>query len=274
MSQKILEDYKQYLQEMELADTTVKSYVKEAKNLLLYAGDSKLDKALVIAYKAMLEQKGFQVGTVNWKIIAINRFLRYYGKNDSTVKTKKCQRRQSIENIITEEDYRRLTEYAMQTGRLKYYLIMRTMALTGIRVGELKYVTVEAVWKGYTKVNNKGKIREIYLPDSLTMQLKEYCKGCEIAEGVVFRGKGTQPISRKAIWKMLIFLGESLEIDRRKVHPHSFRHYFALSYMKKYSNLFELADILGHSSLETTRIYTTASIEQKRKRMEELDNLI
>lgn len=273
MSEELLENYRQYLREMELADSTVKSYVKEAEALLAFAGGRRLEKALLIAYKAKLEQKGYRVNTINLKIVAVNRYLRYCGENDCVVKTKKCQRRQSIENVICEEEYRRMTDYALQSGREKYYYIMKTMALTGIRVGELKYITVEAVCRGYTRVYNKGKIREIYLPDCLTTILREYCANQGITQGVVFRGKGDQPVSREAVWKMLTHLADCLGIDRKKVHPHSFRHFFALSYMNRYSNLFELADILGHSSLETTRIYTTASIEQKRRRMEELDIL-
>lgn len=173
--------------------------------------------------------------------------------------------------MITEKEYKMLLDYARESGREKYYLIMKVIALTGIRVSELQYITVEMLDKGYVQVFNKGKAREIYLPDNLISPLHAYCESKDIRSGPVFRGNTGAPISRTAVWKMLKHMSDMVGIDKDKVYPHSFRHFFALSYMEHFSNIFELADILGHSDLSVTRIYATTSIEQKRKRMNCLD---
>ena len=164
-----------------------------------------------------------------------------------------------------------LLDYAKESGRQKYYLIMKVIALTGIRVSELRYITVEMLDKGYVQVFNKGKAREIYLPDRLIPLLRAYCDKEDIRNGAIFRGTTGAPISRTAVWKMLKHMSDMVGIDKDRVYPHSFRHFFALSYMEHFSNIFELADILGHSDLSVTRIYAATSIEQKRKRMNCLD---
>lgn len=263
--------YQRELVEQELAESTIRTYMRQAERFVRYVGERKLTRRIVLAYKKQLQEKGYRAGTVNLAVIAVNRYLRFCGEDGCTVKTKRQQGRKSLENVISESEYKQLLLYAQESGREKYYLIMRTLALTGIRVGELKYITVEMLSDGYTLVHNKGKTREIFVPDALARQIASYCEREKIWKGAVFRGCGENPIGRTAVWKMLQHLADMAGVDKRKVHPHSFRHFFALSYMKHFSNIFELADILGHSSLETTRIYTAASIEQKRERMGMLD---
>lgn len=270
MIQKIPE-FRQHLVNEELSESTIRSYIKAAEDFSQYLDNRKLDKQIMVEYKKTLLERGYKVSTMNLYIIAVNKFVHFCGKEEYSIKTNRYQRSRSIENVIDERDYRLLMEYAMATGREKYYFIMKTMAITGIRVGELKYITVEALNRGYTQVYNKGKIREIYIPDCLIHQLYQYCETEGIHHGIIFKGNTEQPISRTAVWKMLKHLAEMVGIKKEKVYPHSFRHFFALSYMKDFSNIFELADILGHSNLETTRIYTTASIAQKRERMGKLD---
>ena len=270
MEQK-MNKYENFLREAELSESTISSYMRAVKDFNAFLGERNLEKQVVLEYKKYLQQKGNQSSTMNLYIIAINKFVRYCGEKQAVIKTVKCQSQKSLDNIINEDDYKKLLQYAVRAGQDKYYLIMKTMAVTGIRVSELRYITKNALERGYTRVNNKGKIREIYLPESLTEQLTGYCRKEGICEGVIFRGNSKQPISRNAVWKMLRKLADKGGEDQKKVFPHSFRHFFALSYMKKFSNIFELADILGHANLETTRIYTTASIEQKRQRLEQLD---
>lgn len=160
-----------------------------------------------------------------------------------------------------------MLDYAKRTGRKKYYMLMRVLAGTGIRVGELKYITVEAVRAGNTDVYNKGKLREIFVPNELSEALLEYCREEQIHTGILFEGSKGEAISRNAVWQMLTKLAVRAGVDKRKVNPHSFRHLFAKTYMSKYGNLAELGDILGHSNLETTRIYTITTVEEKRERM-------
>jgi site-specific recombinase XerD len=267
-----LEEYANYLYQEELSESTIEIYMREAKRFLEYVGERELSKMLLIEYKKYMQDKNYSVKTVNQHIIAVNRYLKYCGHGDYVITTNRIQKNTSVNNVIDDSDYRKMLKYTKDTGDDKYYAIMKTLAITGIRVSELKYITVENIDLGHIAVNNKGKVRDIYIPDCLIDILKKYCVRSHIIEGNIFTGKKGNPISRMAVWSKINNIARRAGIEKRKGHPHSFRHYFALLYMKNYANLFELADILGHSSLETTRIYAMATVEDKRKRMEKLDN--
>ena len=263
--------FQYYLEKQELSPATIRIYMRYIRKFIRYLDGRTITKQNVMAYKGMLLESGYKIATVNLSIIAVNKFIRFSGKENCIVKTKKYQKARSLENVITGEDYKMLLDYAKESGRQKYYLIMKVIALTGIRVSELRYITVEMLDKGYVQVFNKGKAREIYLPDRLIPLLRAYCDKEDIRNGAIFRGTTGAPISRTAVWKMLKHMSDMVGIDKDRVYPHSFRHFFALSYMEHFSNIFELADILGHSDLSVTRIYAATSIEQKRKRMNCLD---
>lgn len=264
-----IEEYQEKLKNEELTDSTVRLYVREARFLLEWSGYNLRSKRQVIQYKKKLEDR-YSVATVNLKVIAVNRYLSFCGRPDWRLRQKKLQKSRSLETVITETEYRVLEEYLLLTGQKKYYAILKTLASTGIRVSELQYITVEHVRKGYAKIENKGKVREIYISDSLGRIVLGYCREAGISGGAVFCGNQGLPISRVAVWKKINQMAEKTGIPKEKLHPHSFRHYFALRYMDRYNNLFELADILGHSSLETTRIYLSSSIEDKRRRLDDL----
>lgn len=268
---KNLTDYKSYLIGQELSDATITVYMRVAKEFLHFVGQRNIDKWIVLDYKKKMEDSALAVTTMNQHIIAVNRYLRFCGYSECAVKTYRIQRQTSLSNVIDDEDYQKMLVYVMEKQDDKYYAIMKTLALTGIRVSELAYLTVSNIAKGHIVVRNKGKVREIFLPDCLVTILKEFCVKYGITEGCIFRGNAGKPISREAVWEKINRIAAKAGIDRKKAHPHSFRHYFALLYLKKYSNMFELADILGHASLETTRIYAMATVEDKRKRMEQLD---
>lgn len=268
---KELEEYRTFLHENELSERTQEIYILHAGRFLAWLDERKLTKQEVMQYKDIIIRNGRKTATVNLAIMALNRYLRYAGYEDCTVHALKAQKLQCPDNILSQTEYRRMMSYARQTGQEKYYCIMRTLALTGIRVSELSGCTVEAVGNGGFEVENKGKRRNVYLPRKLTGDLRQYCMREHIDGGVIFRGSTGQPISRTAVYKMLVRLAQRAGVPWEKAHPHSFRHLFAITYMQKYSNLTELADILGHSSMETTRIYTTTSAEDKRRRMNELD---
>lgn len=265
----VIKKYEKELIQQELSQNTIHAYLEAVKEFLIFASQKEITKELFICYKSELERK-YAVNTSNLKIIAINKFLKFSGYANCTVKTLKYQKRGSLENVIDNVEYRKLLAYAKSRKNKKYYMIIRTLAMTGIRINELKYVTVEAARKGFAIVKNKGKHREIYLPDELQTALLEYCKQADIVSGVIFLGNKGCAISREAVWRALKRYARRAGIDEANVYPHSFRHHFALVYMEKYSNLLELADILGHSSLTTTRIYTSSSMEDKRRRMGDL----
>lgn len=265
-----IEGYKAYLFRKELSAGTEEIYVRQARVLLDFLDGRAITKEEMIAYKKYLSEKGLAVSTLNLYIVAANSYLKYAGYWECRVKAKRVQRRKSLENVISIEEYNRMLAYAKESGREKYYYIMKTMALTGIRVSELKFFTVEILNQEVITVNNKGKIREVYLPDKLLKELRSYCKKVHIEEGIIFKGNKTGQISRMGVYKMLTHMADMLGIPKEKAHPHSFRHLFAITYMNRYGNISELSDILGHASLETTRIYAATSIQEKRQKMETL----
>lgn len=268
---KELEAFREYLHCEELSVRTQEIYLLHVKRFLAWLDGRELTKYEVMDYKEMIVKSGSKTATVNLLITAVNRYLKFAGHEDCTVRALRVQKAQCPDNILSMDEYRRMTTYARQIGQEKYYCIMRTLALTGIRVSELAGCTVEAVGQGSFEVESKGKRRNVYLPYKLTGDLKHYCEEAHIDNGVIFLGKHGSPISRVAVYKMLVRMAQRAGVPWEKAHPHSFRHLFAITYMQKYSNLPELADILGHSSLETTRIYTATTAEDKRRRMNELD---
>ncbi len=262
--------YAEYLMECELAARTRELYLQEAEKLERYMGKDKVTKKKLLGYKKRLEASGYAPTTLNQRIVAVNRYLHYSGYGDCVLKTNRLQSRQSLNGILTKREYQMLLDYARESGREKYYVLVRTLAMTGIRIGELKFFTVEALEKQFIQVTGKKKTREIYLPDRLIEELKVYCSYAGIKNGVIFQGRAGEPIHRTTVYKMLVRLADMTGVPKEKVHPHSFRHLFALTYMENYSNLFELADLLGHSSLETTRIYARSTMEKKRQRIDRL----
>lgn len=260
--------YEEELERQNLAASTIRTYVHSARQFIEFTGGQAFSGRLVREYGHFMEQRHFKASTINLNLIAINKFLRFCHCEDCTVKVERLPQRQSLSHVLEPEDYHKLLRRAKQSGREKYYLLMKTLAKTGIRISELRYITVEACAQGVTQVHNKGRFRDVYLPDGLIAELREYCGREHIKSGSIFIGNKGMPVSRKAVWKMLKKLAAEAGVDECKVHPHAFRHYFSLSYMNQYGNIFELADFLGHVSVETTRIYSKSTVEQKRRRLD------
>ncbi len=267
---KDMREYAEYLFEKELSEGTISIYVRQAHLLLAYLDGRSITRKEMIQYKRHLGEKDRKVSTTNLYIVAVNSYLKYAGFAHCTIKTERLQKSRCLENVISMEEYRKMLSYAKESGRSKYYYILRVLVFTGIRISELSSLTVEVLSLGKFTVGNKGKTRVVYLAPKLIDELMEYCKMEKIQQGVIFTGKDRQPISRVAVYKMFIFLADMTGIEKKKAHPHSFRHLFAVTYMKQYADLTGLADILGHSSLETTRIYTATTAEEKRSRLNEL----
>lgn len=267
---KQLKGYEEYLFQRELSEGTIGIYTRQAAILLAYLDGRTVTKKEMIAYKNHLMERNRKVSTTNLHIVAANNYLKYAGYEECTIKTSRLQKSRCLENVISMEEYRRILLYAKESGRLKYYYIIKVLAFTGMRISELSSLTVEALAPGRFAVGSKGKTRDIYLSTQLAEELSVYCREEQIEAGVIFTGKGGNPIGRTAVYKMLVHLADMTGIEKKKAHPHSFRHLFAVTYMERYANLTELADLLGHSSLETTRIYTVTSAEEKRKRLDGL----
>lgn len=267
---KEIRKYAEYLKTEELAEKTIQIYLQGAERLRRYLSNKRITKGKIVEYKKSLIAAGYKPTTCNLHIVAVNRYLKYTGYTNCMLKTLRIQTRHSLDNMLTIEEYQMLLCYARESGREKYYMILRTLAMTGIRVSELKFFTVEILDKKVIMVTGKQKVREICLPEKLVQELKRYCLINGIRKGSIFRGNKEQPISRIAVYKMLVKMGDMVGIEKGKVHPHSLRHLFAVTYMEHYGNLFELADLLGHSSLETTRIYARSTAKEKGQRINEL----
>lgn len=269
-TQEKMNQYAQYLIQRELAENTRIVYLRQAKLFLDFMEGRDITKQDTLAYKQNLIAGGKSPASVNLYITALNCYLRYEGMDNCSVKTVRYQRSKCPDNIISVKEYRRMLLCARQCGYQKYYCIMRTLAMTGIRISELSGCTIEALHHGKFVICGKGRMREIYLPEKLVAELKSYCIETQITSGAIFLGNKNKPISRNAVYKMLHHVADLEGIPRQKVHPHSFRHLFAITYLKQYADLPELADIMGHSSLETTRIYTRNTSDERRKRINKL----
>lgn len=262
-------EYEEYLQSMELSRQTICPYVSQARRFEAYLNGRDINIEIVNGYIDNVVT-GHCPGTVNTYIIAMNHYLDFKGCREYKRKTRRIQQKQSLNNVLTKEEYKVLLEYAKESDRKKYYLIMRLLAGTGMRISELLSVTVEMIKKNHITVYNKGKYREIYFADSLRTEVLSYCRIENITDGIIFNGRKGGAMNRHSVWEMLKKMADMTGIPAEKVYPHSFRHLFAKTFMQKYGNLAELASILGHSSLEITRIYTLSSAEEKRKEIEQL----
>lgn len=264
-----LRKYREYLESQSLSPQTVEMYHREALCLEQYFRSGRPKKKQVQQFITDIREN-HKISTVNGYTVAVNRYLKWMNREDCCVKTKRVQSNWNLENVISFEEYKRLIHYTKEKGNEKYYLLIRVLGKTGIRISELRYITVEALEQDNMVIYGKGKYRLIYLTGDMVEELKEYCRKMQICSGCIFLGNRNMPISRSAVWQMLQKMAEATGIPRKKVHPHSFRHLFAKTYMEKYGNISELADILGHSGLEITRIYLTTTREEKLGRIKEL----
>lgn len=236
--------------------------------------DISLTKQTTMAYKEYLYKLNPRPKTssINTWIIELNKFLKWLELKDLTIKKIKTQTKTSTEEVLSISDYKRLLRYSKKTNNMKLYYIMKVLAMTGIRISELKYFTVENIKSNYISAFNKGKERDIIIRQDLARELRKYCKENKIKEGHIFKGlKDDSLPAYSTIWRQLKKVAGASRVNKNKVHAHSFRHLFAQVFLNEYSdNITELADILGHNSLETTRLYTRTSNTQKKNKLEKL----
>ncbi len=270
----IIKDFKLYMYEEERSDNTIEKYMRDIRFFGEWLQGRSIDKSVVIEYKKELCGK-YAVKSVNSILSSVNAFFVFMGWYDLKVKTLKIQRRIFADKSkeLTKEEYERLLAAAKDRKNERLYYLMQTIASTGLRVSEIKYVTCEAVKAGQAVINCKGKIRQIFLPKKLCKMLKGYIKSRNIKNGSVFITRSGKPLDRCAIWKMMKDLCESAGVSKDKVFPHNFRHLFARTFYSLQKDIVRLADILGHSSVETTRIYTMESGTEHIKQLQKLDLL-
>lgn len=236
--------------------------------------DEEITKITTMAYKDYLYELDPRPKTssINTWIIELNKFLKWLKLDDLTIKKIKQQTKTSTEEVLNIIDYKRLLRISKKNGYNQLYYIMKVLAMTGIRISELKYFTVENIKSNYIVAFNKGKERNIIVRQDLARELKKYCRENKIKSGYIFKGKNKDKMpSASTVWRQMKKVAGKARIKKSKVHAHSFRHLFAQVFLNEYSNnITELADILGHNSLETTRLYTRSSNAQKKSKLEKL----
>lgn len=256
----LIRRYADHLREQERSVATIQKYAHDLTALLEYLQGEALTKALMIGWKEALSAD-HAPATVNSMLVAVNGFLRFMGWHALTVRLLKIQRPlfREEQRELSKAEYARLVDAAQRAGDERLALILQTICATGIRVSELRFISAEAVCSGRAEVCNKGKRRTVFLPDRLRRLLKAYLKKQKITAGAVFVTRTGRPLDRSNIWRAMKALCGNAGVEPSKVFPHNLRHLFAKAYYALEKDLARLADILGHSSINTTRIYTMES---------------
>ena len=270
-----IEEFKNHLISDEKSEATVERYMRDVTAYIAWRDGRKMSKELMIQYKVELVDK-YEPASVNTMLASLNAYFDYIGHSEYKVRNLKLQKTAYIEpkRDLTKEEYERLLKTAYDMGKHRIYYIMQTICSCGIRVSELRYITVEALKKGVAYISNKGKNRRVYIPDTLSMLLQPYILMKKIKSGSIFVTRTGKPIDRSNIWAEMKKLCKNAGVLASKVFPHNLRHLFARTYYKVHQDVVRLADILGHSSVNTTRIYTAESGEIHYKRIQILGLVI
>lgn len=256
-----LSDFAVYLRTDERSEGTIEKYLRDVRKFFCWLADKSLEKAQVSAWRAQLRSDGYTPETVNSMIVALNRFLDFIGCSDCRVRTLRIQRKlfRRQERELTRAEYERLVQTAERKGQQRLALLLEAITATGIRVSEVKYLTVEAARAGRAEIALKGKIRVILLPNKLCRKLLKYAKKQKTVSGEIFLTRNGKSLSRRQIWSEMKHLCKFAGVEASKVFPHNLRHLFATVFYQACKDIAKLADVLGHSSIETTRIYLVTS---------------
>ena len=272
LSASILADYDRWLRQEERADATREKYLRSIRTFAAWLGGAAVTKDVVTEWKSQLIKRHHAPSTVNTALDALNGLLRFLGWEDCRAKFLKVQHRifRAPERELTRAEYARLLAAAQSSGDTRLALLMESICATGIRVSEVKYLTVEAAQCGRAEIALKGKIRMILLPAKLCRKLLKYAKKQKIARGEIFLTTGGKGMDRRQIWSAMKRLCRRAGVAPSKVFPHNLRHLFATAYYRVYHDIVKLADMLGHSSIETTRIYLVESGAEHQRQLERL----
>ena len=271
ITEKLIATYRDYLKEEEKSENTVEKYIRDTTFFMRWLSGREVTKLLALEYKKELCKK-YAPASVNAAISSLNSFFCFMEWHEIRIKSLKIQRQifSAKDKELTKREYERLLTAAKSKKNERLYYLMQTICSTGIRVSELRYITTTVVNTGQAVINSKGKMRIVILPKELCKMLKEYIRENQIKNGSVFVSCNGNPLDRSHIWKMLKALCKTAGISKDKVFPHNFRHLFARTYYSQQKDVVRLADILGHSSIDTTRIYTVESGEIHRKQIQKL----
>lgn len=267
-----IREFSRYLREEERETATIDKYSRDVKDFFIWLKDREISRERMGEWRGYLLKAGRKPVTINGKLSALNKFLSFLGRNDCRIKYLKIQRRlfRSTEKQLSKQEYIQLLETAHSLGRERLALLMETICATGIRVSEVKYITAEAIRAGRTEIALKGKIRTILLPGKLCRKLKKYAGKRKIVSGEVFLTRNGKGMSRRQIWAEMKSLCEKAGVAPSKVFPHNLRHLFAQTFYRVCRDVAKLADVLGHSSIETTRLYLISTEAEHVRQMERM----
>lgn len=265
-----------YLKSEEKSENTIEKYMRDVRAFCAYVGEAEMTKETVIAYKNKLLSENYAARSVNSVLASINSLLSFLGWADLKVKSIKLQRQIYCpeEKELTKAEYIRLVNTAKQKGNERLNLLIQTICVTGIRVSELQYITVEAVKCNEAVVSLKGKTRSVFIVRELQKKLLRYAAEQKISSGAIFITRSGKPMSRTNIWREMKSLCVEAGVNPQKVFPHNLRHLFARTFYGIEKDIAKLADILGHSSINTTRIYIITTGNEHRQRMENMRLII
>ena len=268
--------YAQFLRQEERAPSTIQNYLRDIRFFLTWLDGRAVTKELVSGWKEHLLARKLAPATVNAKLAALNSLLGFLGLTDCRVKSVKLQHRvfRDASRELTKDEYRRLLSAAQRRGCDRLELLMETICATGVRVSEVRYITVEALQDLRADIALKGKVRSILLPQKLCRKLLKYAKRHRIVSGEIFRTSSGKPMSRGQIWREMKSICKEAGVAPSKVFPHNLRHLFATVFYKTCRDIVKLADLLGHSSIDTTRIYLMTTGAEHARQIEGLGLLL
>ena len=269
-----LTSFHDYLIREEKSEATIAKYIRDTKVFMRFVGDAEVTKEVTVSYKHFLENRGYALRSINSMLAALNCFLLFLNWSDCKVKTMRCQQQIycAEEKELSKAEYLRLLDASKSRPQL--HLILQTICSTGIRVSELQYFTVEAITHGEVTVRCKNKTRTILIPGKLKKRLLSYAAKCGIIRGQIFVTRNGKALDRSNIWAQMKRLCETANVNPSKVFPHNLRKLFARTFYTNEKDIAKLADILGHSSIDTTRIYIMTTGHEHRRKIERLGLVI
>lgn len=276
LTQNKISDFYTWLKSEEKSENTCDKYIRDVSAFFAFCGSEEITKETVVAYKNKLISENYAMRSINSMLAGLNSLFSFLGWANLKVKSIKLQRQIYCpeEKELTKQEYIRLVNTAKQKHNERLSLILQTICSTGIRVSELQFVTVEAARQGEAVVSLKGKTRTVFIVKELKQKLLRYAAEQKITSGSIFITRTGKPISRTNIWREMKNLCESAGVNPNKVFPHNLRHLFARTFYGIEKDIAKLADILGHSSINTTRIYIITTGDEHRKRMENMHLII
>lgn len=272
ITEKMLWELEETLRDEERSEATIEKYLCDVRQFQDWLKDRPLNRENVAAWKGALLSQGRAAGTVNGKLSALNALFRIIHREDCRVRFLKVQQRvfRDAERELTRVEFLRLVDAARNSGKLRLALILETICACGIRVSELRHITVNALKKGRAEVQMKGKLRIILIPKKLRQKLERYIRSEGIKNGSIFMTRTGSPISRRQIWGEMKTLCIAAGVAQSKVFPHNLRHLFATEFYRSTRDIVKLADMLGHSSIETTRVYLIETGEEHQRKLDRL----